>query len=96
MKSCEKSQANGSRSIDGNPLAFLPGLPAIVEECQEHNVPVGHPQADINVDVNNVESIVKQGYRLLMAARTRRNAALGKRTSARRTRLGDSQRPLRQ
>jgi 4-hydroxy-2-oxoheptanedioate aldolase len=46
----------------------------IVEKCKEHNVPVGHP----HVAADNVERIVNQGYRFLMAAPTRSYAALDK------------------
>lgn len=46
----------------------------VVKTCKEHNVPVGHP----HVDSNNVERILQQGYRFLMAAPTRSYAALDK------------------
>jgi 4-hydroxy-2-oxoheptanedioate aldolase len=46
----------------------------VVETCKKHNVPVGHP----HVDSNNVERIVKEGYRFLMAAPVRSYAALEK------------------
>ncbi|MGA2393684.1 MAG: aldolase/citrate lyase family protein [Candidatus Lustribacter sp.] len=44
----------------------------VVTTCKAHNVVVGHP----HVDTKNVESIVKAGYRFLMAAPTRSYAAL--------------------
>jgi 4-hydroxy-2-oxoheptanedioate aldolase len=46
----------------------------IVATCQKHNVPVGHP----HVDAANVERIVADGYRFLMAAPVRSYAALDK------------------
>ncbi len=46
----------------------------IVATCKECGVPVGHP----HVDSNNVERILKQGYRFLMAAPVRSYAALEK------------------
>ena len=46
----------------------------IVATCKECGVPVGHP----HVDGNNVERILKEGYRFLMAAPTRSYAALEK------------------
>ena len=46
----------------------------IVAACKECSVPVGHP----HVDSNNVERILKEGYRFLMAAPTRSYAALDK------------------
>jgi 4-hydroxy-2-oxoheptanedioate aldolase len=46
----------------------------IVATCKEYNVPVGHP----HVDANNVERILNEGYRFLMAAPTRGYAALEK------------------
>jgi 4-hydroxy-2-oxoheptanedioate aldolase len=44
----------------------------IVSTCKAHNVPVGHP----HVDTKNVERIVAEGYRFLMAAPVRSYAAL--------------------
>jgi 4-hydroxy-2-oxoheptanedioate aldolase len=44
----------------------------VVATCKAHNVPVGHP----HVDTKNVERIVKEGYRFLMAAPVRSYAAL--------------------
>ena len=44
----------------------------VVTTCKVHNVPVGHP----HVDTKNVERIVSQGYRFLMAAPVRSYAAL--------------------
>ena len=43
-----------------------------VTTCKAHNVPVGHP----HVDTKNVERIVSEGYRFLMAAPVRSYAAL--------------------
>jgi 4-hydroxy-2-oxoheptanedioate aldolase len=44
----------------------------VVSTCKEHNVPVGHPHAD----VKNIERIVSEGYRFIMAAPVRSYAAL--------------------
>jgi len=44
----------------------------VVTTCKAHNIPVGHP----HVDTKNVERIVSQGYRFLMAAPVRSYAAL--------------------
>jgi 4-hydroxy-2-oxoheptanedioate aldolase len=44
----------------------------IVTTCKKHNVPVGHP----HVTSKNVESVVTQGYRLMMSAPLRSYAAL--------------------
>ena len=44
----------------------------VVATCKAHDVPVGHP----HVDTKNVERIVKEGYRFLMAAPVRSYAAL--------------------
>jgi 4-hydroxy-2-oxoheptanedioate aldolase len=44
----------------------------IVAICGEFKVPVGHP----HVTLDNVDSILRQGYRFLMAAPTRNYAAL--------------------
>jgi len=44
----------------------------VVSVCKEHGVPVGHP----HVDLKNVERIVGEGYRFLMAAPVRSYAAL--------------------
>ncbi|MDB5409478.1 MAG: HpcH/HpaI aldolase [Rhodospirillales bacterium] len=46
----------------------------IVATCQKHNVPVGHP----HVDSANVERVIADGYRFLMAAPVRSYAALEK------------------
>ena len=46
----------------------------IVRVCTAANVPVGHP----HVGSNNVERVVKDGYRFLMAAPVRSYAALDK------------------
>jgi 4-hydroxy-2-oxoheptanedioate aldolase len=44
----------------------------VVATCKANNVPVGHP----HVDTKNVERIVSEGYRFLMAAPVRSYAAL--------------------
>ena len=54
--------------------SVVEAMAEIVEKCKEHNVPVGHP----HVAADNVERIVNQGYRFLMAAPTRSYAALDK------------------
>lgn len=46
----------------------------VVETCKKHNVVVGHP----HVDSNNVERILDEGYRFLMAAPSRSYPALEK------------------
>jgi 4-hydroxy-2-oxoheptanedioate aldolase len=46
----------------------------VVDTCKEHNVVVGHP----HVDSNNVERILGEGYRFLMAAPVRSYGALDK------------------
>src|SRR5215471_13344216 len=52
----------------------LEWMARVVKTCKEHNVPVGHP----HVDANNVERILGEGYRFLMAAPVRSYAALDK------------------
>jgi len=52
----------------------LEAMAHVVETCKKHNVPVGHP----HVDANNVERILKQGYRFLMTGPTRGYAGLEK------------------
>jgi 4-hydroxy-2-oxoheptanedioate aldolase len=52
----------------------LKWMARVVETCKRHNVVVGHP----HVDVNNVERILAEGYRFLMAAPVRSYAALDK------------------
>jgi len=54
--------------------ALLDAMAQVVRTCKEHKVPVGHP----HVDANNVERILSEGYRFLMAAPTRSYAALDK------------------
>jgi 4-hydroxy-2-oxoheptanedioate aldolase len=54
--------------------ALLEAMAQVVGTCKEHGVPVGHP----HVDANNVERILGEGYRFLMAAPTRSFAALDK------------------
>jgi len=46
----------------------------IVATCRKHDVPVGHP----HVTTKNVESVLEQGYRFLMAAPVRSYAAIEK------------------
>src|SRR6202043_482035 len=70
---CYLSQELGCPREYDNPRV-LESLAEIVEKCKEHNVPVGHP----HVAADNVERIVNQGYRFLMAAPTRSYAALDK------------------
>jgi len=52
----------------------LKWMKRVVDTCKEHNVVVGHP----HVDSNNVERILGEGYRFLMAAPVRSYAALDK------------------
>ena len=52
----------------------LKWMARVVNTCKEHNVVVGHP----HVDSNNVERILGEGYRFLMAAPVRSYAALEK------------------
>ena len=52
----------------------LKWMARVVETCKRHNVVVGHP----HVDANNVERILGEGYRFLMAAPVRSYAALEK------------------
>jgi len=52
----------------------LKWMARVVDTCKNNNVPVGHP----HVDGNNVERILKEGYRFLMAAPVRSYAALDK------------------
>jgi len=54
--------------------SVLEQMARVVKTCNEHKVPVGHP----HVDSANVERILKEGYRFLMAAPTRSYAALDK------------------
>lgn len=54
--------------------SVVEAMARIVATCKEHNVPVGHP----HVDSNNVERILNEGYRFLMAAPTRSYASLDK------------------
>jgi len=46
----------------------------VVKTCKEHNVPVGHP----HVETKNLERIIAEGYRFLMAAPERTTVALEK------------------
>ena len=52
----------------------LKWMARVVDTCKAHNVPVGHP----HVDSSNVERILGEGYRFLMAAPVRSYAALDK------------------
>jgi 4-hydroxy-2-oxoheptanedioate aldolase len=52
----------------------LKWMARVVDTCKKNNVPVGHP----HVDGNNVERILAEGYRFLMAAPVRSYAALDK------------------
>jgi 4-hydroxy-2-oxoheptanedioate aldolase len=52
----------------------LEWMARVVDTCKKNNVPVGHP----HVDSNNVERIINEGYRFLMAAPVRSYAALDK------------------
>src|SRR4051794_39194040 len=52
----------------------LKWMARVVDTCKKNNVPVGHP----HVDSNNVERILSEGYRFLMAAPVRSYAALDK------------------
>ena len=54
--------------------SVVEAMAEIVEKCKEHNVPVGHP----HVATENVERIVNEGYRFLMAAPTRSYGCLDK------------------
>src|ERR1700730_6827661 len=54
--------------------SVVEGMAKIVATCKEHGIPVGHP----HVDSNNVERILNEGYRFLMAAPTRSYSALEK------------------
>jgi 4-hydroxy-2-oxoheptanedioate aldolase len=52
----------------------LKWMTRVVNTCKEHNVVVGHP----HVDANNVERVLAEGYRFLMAAAVRSYSALEK------------------
>ena len=52
----------------------LKWMAKVVDTCKKNNVPVGHP----HVDSNNVERILNEGYRFLMAAPVRSYGALDK------------------
>jgi 4-hydroxy-2-oxoheptanedioate aldolase len=52
----------------------LEWMAKVVNTCKKHNVVVGHP----HVDSSNVERIIGEGYRFLMAAPVRSYAALEK------------------
>jgi len=52
----------------------LEWMARVVNTCKEHNVPVGHP----HVETKNVERIIGEGYRFLMAGAERTTMALEK------------------
>jgi len=52
----------------------LKWMARVVDTCKKNNVPVGHP----HVDSSNVERVLKEGFRFLMAAPVRSYAALEK------------------
>jgi 4-hydroxy-2-oxoheptanedioate aldolase len=52
----------------------LAAMAEVVKTCKARNVPVGHP----HVGSDNVQRIIEEGYRFLMAAPTRSYAALDK------------------
>jgi 4-hydroxy-2-oxoheptanedioate aldolase len=52
----------------------LKWMARVVNTCKEHNVVVGHP----HVDASNVERVLAEGYRFLMAAPVRSYPALEK------------------
>ena len=54
--------------------SVVEAMAQIVGTCKKHGIPVGHP----HVDANNVERILDEGYRFLVAAPTRNYAALEK------------------
>lgn len=54
--------------------SVIEAMSEIVATCREHNVPVGHP----HVDSKNVERILREGYRFLIATPTRSYTALDK------------------
>jgi 4-hydroxy-2-oxoheptanedioate aldolase len=53
---------------------LLAAMAEVVKTCKKHNVVVGHP----HVETGNVERILKEGYRFLMASPTRSYAGLDK------------------
>ncbi len=54
--------------------AVVEAMAQVVKTCKEFNVPVGHP----HVDESNVERLLAEGYRFLMAAPSRSYPALDK------------------
>jgi len=65
----------------------LEWMARVVNSCKKHNVVVGHP----HVDSNNVERLIGEGYRFLMAAQlrgaregpqARRQSLIGRRSAA--------------
>jgi 4-hydroxy-2-oxoheptanedioate aldolase len=54
--------------------SVVEAMAEVVKTCKAHNVPVGHP----HVNAGNVEGILGQGYRFLMAAPVRTTAGLDK------------------
>jgi 4-hydroxy-2-oxoheptanedioate aldolase len=67
------SQELGYPRQYGHP-EVLSAMAKVLEVAKKHNVPVGHP----HVDANNVERILGEGYRWLMAAPVRSYAGLDK------------------
>jgi 4-hydroxy-2-oxoheptanedioate aldolase len=61
----------------GHPRAYdhpvvVEWMKRVVTTCRAHDVPVGHP----HVDTKNVERVLREGYRFIMAAPVRSYAAL--------------------
>lgn len=54
--------------------SVVEAMARIVKTCKEYGIPVGHP----HVDSSNVERILAEGYRFLMAAPVRSYASLDK------------------
>jgi 4-hydroxy-2-oxoheptanedioate aldolase len=52
----------------------LKWMAKVVTTCRQHNLPVGHP----HVDTTNIERILGEGYRFIMAAPVRSYTALEK------------------
>jgi 4-hydroxy-2-oxoheptanedioate aldolase len=52
----------------------LEAMTQVVQTCRKHNVVVGHP----HVEPGNAERVIKEGYRLLIAAPARTYAGLDK------------------
>jgi 4-hydroxy-2-oxoheptanedioate aldolase len=69
----DMSQELGIPRQYDNPL-LRESMAKVVDTCKRHNVVVGHP----HVDSNNVERVLDEGYRFLMAAPSRSYPALEK------------------